>query len=364
MSLTSSIRNKNTPISQFLRSTFPNTRAFLAEARKQVRQAGTIRPDGDVPWDTIGTAIDYRIRYYFGMTPSEKLAAHRGALILSGRKARIPVSDSLSYTRGQDKITFFNQITGDTVGIFTPSLNGLVGFGDISQEQMAEMYIIAERIIKLEPYESNIHGELAPRFRSFFQDLDDLISHRNPVNTRLDRPDEDELNRYCIVLAELDKVVRAGYKSSILRDALSPVDLVKPAWVEDLTELSYEFYEKHGHLLSLDSLLNPTFDGSADVGGADADLIVNGTLMEIKTTIREEIKPEWIWQLLGYALLNYNNAFEITGIGLYMARQGLLFQWNLEEVLQSLSGQAKTIDDLRIQFRDVAIRQQPSTRSD
>ena len=79
MSLSSHLEDKNSHIRQFLRTQFPNTRSFLAEARKMVREADTIVPDENVPWGLIGTALDYRIRYYFGITPHEELVAYKGA---------------------------------------------------------------------------------------------------------------------------------------------------------------------------------------------------------------------------------------------------------------------------------------------
>ena len=89
-----------------------------------------------------------------------------------------------------------------------------------------------------------------------------------------------------------------------------------------MRKLSWKFYDDYNYLIALPHTLNPTFEGSRDVGGADADLVVNGTLIDIKTTVRPEIKPDWIRQLLGYVLLDYSVRHQIKAIGLYMARQG------------------------------------------
>ena len=97
-----------------------------------------------------------------------------------------------------------------------------------------------------------------------------------------------------------------------------------------MRNLSWRFYDNFNHLLSLPHSLNPNFDGSLDIGGADADLIVEGTLIDIKATITQKIRPDWLWQLLGYVLLDYSDRHRINSIGLYMARQGIFFQWDLE----------------------------------
>ena len=83
MSLKAYIRDRKSPIAEFLRSQFPNDRSFLADARKQVRQAATIRPVADVRWDIIGMAFDYRLRYYFAVTPYEELVAYKGARLFT-----------------------------------------------------------------------------------------------------------------------------------------------------------------------------------------------------------------------------------------------------------------------------------------
>jgi hypothetical protein len=74
MSLTSHIKDVDSPIREWLDSSLPN----LGEALKTLRadmprdlDARTIRPGAGVPPGTLGTAIDYRIRYHLAITPSE-----------------------------------------------------------------------------------------------------------------------------------------------------------------------------------------------------------------------------------------------------------------------------------------------------
>ena len=77
-------------------------------------------------------------------------------------------------------------------------------------------------------------------------------------------------------------------------------------------------------------------------------MIVDGTLIDIKCTIKNEIQADWLRQVLGYVLLDHSDRYRITGIGIYMARQGLLFQWDLEEALEKLCpGTPPTIAELR-----------------
>ena len=83
-------------------------------------------------------------------------------------------------------------------------------------------------------------------------------------------------------------------------------------------------------------------------------MIVDGTLIDIKCTSKNESQADWLRQVLGYVLLDYSDRYRITGIGIYMARQGLLFRWDLEEALEELcSGETPTIVELRARFREV-----------
>ena len=119
-------------------------------------------------------------------------------------------------------------------------------------------------------------------------------------------------------------------------NADSLIGIAESRWIDDLRELSWRFYDDFNHLLPLPHELNPTFDGSRDVGGADADLVVDGTLIDIKTTVEQRISNNWLWQLLGYVLLDYSDRYGINGIGLYLARQGILISWDLEEAIRGL----------------------------
>lgn len=97
--------------------------------------------------------------------------------------------------------------------------------------------------------------------------------------------------------------------------------------------------------------LGPTFDLSDPGPGqriaAEADLIAGGLLIDIKTTLGpknkaglrpEALKAENIYQLLGYALLDYSNRYKIDQIGIFSARYGTLVTWPLERVTSLMSG--------------------------
>ena len=73
--------------------------------------------------------------------------------------------------------------------------------------------------------------------------------------------------------------------------------------------------------------LNPTFVGSRYVGGADADLILDRRLIEIKTTTHARLDKSWLLQLLGYVFLDWEDRYRIDGLGILYSRQATFARW-------------------------------------
>ena len=359
MSLTGHLKNKDSPIRQFLRTRFSNTRSFLADDRKRIREADTIRPNGEVHGPTIGTALDYRIRYYFGLTPPDRLNAYDGARRLTDLQAvTSPIQLDFSWSgKMDDDIIIFDRHTGRAVMTYIPRLNA--GYGDAVIPEALEL---GDRVVAGEITRSSGGGyPLRAELNAFFGSLERLTRIIQPVGKRLTESNEDELNRHCVVLALLEEVYRGRIRpesplsTGEFHNVKALLGGVNQEWISDLRALSWRFYDGFNHLLLLEHVLNPEFDGSGDVGGADADLIVDGTLIDIKTTVEQRIRPEWIWQLLGYVLLDYSDSYRINAIGLYMARQGILFKWDLRDAIHCLcAGEPPSIEELRSKFKEMA----------
>ncbi|HKP51588.1 MAG TPA: hypothetical protein VJ183_02945 [Chloroflexia bacterium] len=308
MSLTSHIRQgSKSPIGRFFLERFPQVPNMTKQINPQLRSASTLRLADHTPshvYGTLGTAIDYRIRYYFAVTPSERLKARQGA----------------------DNLVLW--VMYDTEGE-----------------------------VDIDPVWELVH--------SFFESLDATLAEIQPAGRRLEVKEEQVLARYCYVLALFDILGRAGWTPDspftgialALAEKKSVEELLaipQVELVEDLCAMSRLFYDKCAHLLSQTAVLNlnPNFAGSADIGGADADLIVDGCLIEVKTNIQPMMKPEHLRQLAGYLLLDYDDDFDIRTVGIYMARQGLLLRWSVEQFLRLLTGDPfASVTALRRDFR-------------
>ena len=338
----------------------------------------------------IGMAIDYRIRYYFDITPYDDLIAYKGAQSLTARREHIDTPAGAGqwiyritqkyvdtheaqpiYRRNSDLIVWYDKQTGQRLCTYNLT-NGSASGGTLNTDLFEKLIWMSDRLA---------HGDQPPEgfdklsdenalpvplpsgvVKDLFSNLNSLLADCNPVGRRLSKTEEDKINRYCVALAQLEMFSR-GHDSRHIRDRIesaesvdSILDYAKQTWIDDMRNLSWHFYDNYNHLLSLQSELNPGFNGSTDVGGADGDLILNRTLLEIKTVKRWDIESERaLKQLLGYVLLDYSDHYKFNGIGIYMARQGVLFRWDLAAAIRSLSqGKVNNLNEIRSQFRKIA----------
>lgn len=166
----------------------------------------------------------------------------------------------------------------------------------------------------------------------------------------LEKPaDEVDLDRAAILLAICEQVHRGG--SKVLDGSLG----------EDLDEAddaqAFALNIAESSLVDLRALMeanagqlemwrervargerfepNPVFAGSRLVGGADGDWIVGDTLIESKAyaELTVPVLRGFIRQLLGYVMLDLDDALTIRSIGLWLPRQQVTKVWPLEAFL-------------------------------
>jgi hypothetical protein len=126
----------------------------------------------------------------------------------------------------------------------------------------------------------------------------------------------------CFHLWGLDLVVRPGRVDWVEYNPSSE-EVVE---VQELYKIvPWHQFKPEQHLL-----LNPTFNkGSQLVGGADADLICDHMLIDIKTVKEQKVDMKMVRQVVGYALLanNYGvsgvpGLIKLTHGAIYFARAG------------------------------------------
>lgn len=127
--------------------------------------------------------------------------------------------------------------------------------------------------------------------------------------------------------------------------------------VQDIDLLMGHVTEDWGDVLQeKEHILNPTFAGSRDVSGADADWIIGSTLWDCKVSRqRRPFREDYIQQALGYVLLDYDDTYRIEEVGWYFPRQRLLLHYGLSMIIHKVcivSGDsAEALTQLRTSFR-------------
>jgi hypothetical protein len=315
MSLTAELDKKASPVTRWFNDWLPNAKPISADWNERVRSASTLRPKTDqrIP-GTVGTAFDYRLRYSLAVTPLHDLTAASGMRLLDplrGRErgARVAPDPSLTLE-----------------GTHQASMGPILGLID-----------------------------------DFERGLSTTIAELAPIGRVLDEAQEQLLCRYCYLLGLFEEIYRAGSRINsplfLLTSDATLIDLLAlppQIWVDDLCSLSRLLASFLPELASRPLFLNPTFAGSREIGGADADLISGGSLLDIKTTVDPKFtRTRLLYQLLGYVLLDYEDAYEIRAVGVYLSRQGLLIKWPLTELLPTLlDGRSIALDELRKSFRE------------
>jgi hypothetical protein len=166
------------------------------------------------------------------------------------------------------------------------------------------------------------------------------------------------LTRLCFVASFFEDVYRTGEiaQNSLLQGASPSTDLralaraVPDYAVADIAaqlELAGPVFAPFRALQQPLIKCGPVFAGSTDIGGADADFIFDGLLLDCKaTTTPTRLSGAEIGQLAGYLLLDYDDQYQITQVGLYLSRQGTTIAWPVPEFLR-LAGTSEPLPQLR-----------------
>jgi hypothetical protein len=101
-------------------------------------------------------------------------------------------------------------------------------------------------------------------------------------------------------------------------------------------------------------LLGPTFSGSALIA-ADADLITAGLLLDLKTDSKFSLGVTVVFQVIGYALLDFDDAYNLTELGIFSARYAHLATWDIGILLDELAGRTISLAAVRQEFRQLLV---------
>jgi hypothetical protein len=287
MSLTSHLKDPRSPISRFLAEHLPDTKAVLDDYRTRLaRFPAPLRPQVEAglkpEYRMLGHTIDHRLRISLG--------APTGAPIKEGIVRAVIDDDGWP----SQEVIRAVQKAGDTM------LEELAGYHNDAGQPLCLASADEDRLIRL--------CHVASSFEAIFRHCGWLRGNTLGL---------------CAADATLDDLVDA-VPHYVVGDIRQQMQLAAdPGPFENMRLLPASA-----------RVCGPVFDGSLQVGGADADFILDGALIDCKATIRpERISRAEIYQLAGYLLLDYSDTHSISTVALYLSRQGALIDWSVEEFL-------------------------------
>jgi hypothetical protein len=187
---------------------------------------------------------------------------------------------------------------------------------------------------KIEPWVAEHTATLLGRAPKFQMRVNEIIRDARAVHQEYLRSGEmkDELIGSAVLLAQIDVIYRAG----ILDEDFGTVKANDIADLRQLIGIVDPLVFKARSLC----ILNPTFGEASNlVGGADADFIVDDTLVDIKTTKNLEFGRDYFNQLVGYYLLGriggtigVVKGAKISRLGIYYSRYGLLYTLDAAQI--------------------------------
>jgi hypothetical protein len=175
-----------------------------------------------------------------------------------------------------------------------------------------------------------------------------------------------DLCQLVCILARFEQYYRAG--PTVLPYLVAPLTehsnnlgklaaaMVKPLAVEDVSVLGRSTVEGLGHLRDARHLfLGPVFVQSAALGGADADIIYDGTLIDLKSTSQARVVGrEELWQLLGYLFADTDDAYRVEQVGIVALRRRRTLIWSSQDLIDALAGgSAPPVEHWRVEFARV-----------
>lgn len=187
------------------------------------------------------------------------------------------------------------------------------------------------------------HGPDGKKFDAVEAALREAWSEFADRAGHLDDDTEDRLCRLCMLLATVEQYGRASLSGRQveylwprrkwrLERLLADVDA---RIAGDLAALSRAFLETMPEVAAAPDIVvggNPI--GAVHVGGADFDFVADGTLHEVKTTTNPgRVAIEALRQMIGYLLLDWDDAFRIRRLGLILPRQRTKVVYDVADLL-------------------------------
>jgi len=202
----------------------------------------------------------------------------------------------------------------------------------ISKEWVAELSV---ELMREKRFALDSQRNLIPIGKNLLEKASKMLSQAKKAYSDYFKSEEinDELIKGTILLAQLDTYFRAA----IINEDFGIIDEGDVIDLRRLVSIINPDSFKPRKLC----LLNPTFDEASElIGGADADLVMDNVLIDIKTTTQLEFKRDHFNELIGYYTLYKIGGIpdapiepNIENLGIYYSRYGELYTFPVTDAI-------------------------------
>ena len=210
----------------------------------------------------------------------------------------------------------------------------------IKNLRMVNVELVVEKLFKLlksieKHHNIKKHKEKIKFIKKCYYQVEKIVSEAKKIYFTFisDGQITQKLIESTLLLAQVDLIYRpvrisrnlGGFNKNDVKDLKSLISLV-----------NHDTFKANKICI-----LNPTFGkASALVGGADADLVIDDALIDIKTTKLFQMKREYYNQLIGYYILYRISGIDgmptnhqIKRLGIYFSRFKYLHLYNIKDIL-------------------------------
>ena len=213
----------------------------------------------------------------------------------------------------------------------------------------------------------------SPRRRHQRSALGGRLTRLEPSGLAADAALWHEVASLCVLLARFEQSGRSRQAAETMVHCLVATEptvesytaaLVDARDRHDIASAAPAITADHADLLAADPVLGPTFALSTALGGADADLVADGLLLDLKASVTPRIvgRPT-LWQLAGYALADTPDKHHIQRVGISALRWRRRWIVSLDYLLASLAGRSVNVAGLRDEFSSVVRAAAPDARA-
>ena len=262
----------------------------------------------------IGTAFDYLLRFYLKYKHFNKISdshwvAHTSLYSLMKKTVYFPTKP---YKKSKNFYGVANKFLTDNITIEIEDLETV----DDEEKHFSNLVDYFKN-------DNNFNTEVERQIQEMFNYI---LNAEKFYNQYLgDGKLREKLLQAVVDLAKIDGYYRGDKYNPTLGE-------YKKEYLEDLKNLYKTIPNQN--FSGDDVYLNPTFgQASSLVGGADADLIIDGSLIDIKTTKNLSFTVKQWRQLIGYlTLIDIQGKFDIDKAGIYFSRHGYIYNFDADKV--------------------------------